>query len=176
MKTTPIHLFQFAAALAILNALGACQNHRAAHTSNDVNAEVQISETLVALHHAAATADERTYFALYAPEAVFLGTDATERWSLSEFKAFAMPYFQTESAWVYEPLERHIDVSSDGSFAWFDERLMNARLGETRGSGALRKQGDRWLIVQYNLTIPIPNELADEVAGMIREYESDSPD
>lgn len=132
-----------------------------------------IEATLNALHESAATADEEVYFSLYAPEAVFLGTDATERWTLAEFKAFAEPHFQGESAWVYTVIERHIDVSSDGDFAWFDERLFNERLGETRGSGALRRDGDQWRIVQYNLTIPIPNDLADDVASMIRAYEAD---
>lgn len=136
----------------------------------------RIASTLDQLHRAAATADEDVYFALFAPEAVFLGTDATERWPLSEFRSFAMPYFQRDSAWVYEPLERHIDLAPEGGFAWFDERLHNARLGETRGSGALRKIDGRWRIVQYNLTIPVPNDLADDVAAMIREHEASRPD
>ena len=85
-----------------------------------------------------------------------------------------MPYFQGDSAWVYEPLERHIDIAPGGRFAWFDERLMNARLGETRGSGALRLIDGDWRLVQYNLTIPIPNDLADEVAARIRAWEADS--
>lgn len=130
---------------------------------------VSAQETLDALHLAAAQADEETYFNLFAPNAVFLGTDATERWPLNDFKDFALPYFQGESAWVYTVIERHFDLAPDGGFAWFDERLRNARLGETRGSGAMRKIGGQWKIVQYNLTIPIPNELADEVAQMIRE-------
>lgn len=120
-------------------------------------------------HNAAAMADEDRYFSHFASDAVFLGTDASERWTLDEFRAFAAPYFQRDSAWVYRMLERHITVSTDRRFAWFDERLFNDRLGETRGSGVLSRRGSRWLIEQYNLTIPIPNDLANEVAATIRE-------
>jgi hypothetical protein len=130
-----------------------------------------IDTTLDTLHAAAATADEAVYFDLYTPDAVFLGTDATERWTLEEFKAYAMPYFTTrESAWTYQPIERHVSVGAGGDVAWFDERLTNAKWGECRGSGVLVKDAGRWRIAQYNLTVPIPNDLLPTVAGMIREH------
>ena len=44
-------------------------------------------------HKAAADADEVRYFGYAAPEFVFLGTDARERWDLASFRAFAHPYF-----------------------------------------------------------------------------------
>lgn len=159
--------------VAIVIAIPGCASSGPAPDRSSVSGgAAEIDRTLDALHNAAATADEDTYFALFAPDAVFLGTDATERWPLPAFKAFAMPYFQRDSAWVYETIERHIDVAPGGDFAWFDERLMNARLGETRGSGALRRIDGAWRIVQYNLTIPVPNNLADEFAERIREYEA----
>ena len=68
-------------------------------------------------------------------------------------------------------IERHISISADGATAWFDERLDNASLGETRGSGVLIRSGDRWQVVQYNLTIPIPNALAGDVVRQIRAHE-----
>lgn len=136
-------------------------------TPSRIEAKRAIGDVLDTLHASAASADEDAYFALYAPEAVFLGTDATERWTLSAFRAFAMPYFQRDSAWIYEPIERHVALSPDGRFAWFDERLMNERFGECRGSGALRLIDGQWRITQYNLTIPIPNDLVDEVVARI---------
>jgi hypothetical protein len=36
-------------------------------------------------HQAASVADENTYFGHMSPDAVFLGTDATERWELTSF-------------------------------------------------------------------------------------------
>ncbi len=132
-----------------------------------------IGEVLDTLHHAAAVADEDVYFNLYTPDAIFLGTDATERWTLEEFKAYALPYFTTrESAWVYRSAERHVFIDATGDCAWFDERLTNEKWGECRGSGALVKRGDRWLIAQYNLTVPIPNDLLAPVVEMIRELEA----
>ena len=171
MKSTRLSLLALLVLLALIPVLAAaCANWGggAAFTATRIDKDdASINATLNALHHAAATADEDTYFGLYAPGAVFLGTDATERWSLAEFRAYAAPYFQRESAWVYTLIERHI--SHAGKFAWFDERLMNDRFGETRGSGVLRKIHGAWRIAQYNLAIPIPNDLAVEVARRIRE-------
>ncbi len=127
-----------------------------------------VADTLDALHHAAATADESVYFDLFAADAVFLGTDGTERWTIAEFRAYAEPYFQRDSAWVYRALDRRVTIDPGGGVAWFDERLWNDRLGETRGSGVLRRVGGAWKIQQYNLTMLIPNEHADAVARLIR--------
>ena len=38
----------------------------------------------------------------------------------------------------------------------------------TGGTGVVRKIGDTWKIAHYNLTIPIPNDLAKSVVEMIR--------
>ena len=127
------------------------------------------AEVLDALHEAASDADFDRYFTLYAREVVFLGTDATERWSRPEFMAYAKGRFDTGTGWTYQMLERHISVSPDGETAWFDERLDNAGLGETRGSGVLVIEDGGWKIAQYNLTIPIPNELSRDIARQIRD-------
>ncbi len=59
-------------------------------------------------------------------------------------------------------------VSEDGTTAWFDERLFNETYGETRGTGVLVLRDGSWRIAQYNLTIPVPNELASDLVGRIR--------
>jgi hypothetical protein len=41
-------------------------------------------------------------------------------------------------------------------------------LSETRGSGVLVLEGGRWKVAQYNLSIPIPNELVREIVRVIR--------
>lgn len=119
-------------------------------------------------HSAAAVADEARYFRHAAPDFVFLGTDASERWDLAAFRAFAHPYFAKGKAWTFTPRERHVDFAPGGDVAWFDEKLDSASYGDTRGSGVLRHIAGEWKIAQYNLTIPIPNELADEVVAKIR--------
>src|SRR4051812_38120578 len=64
---------------------------------------MDLIEVLDALHNSASKADAAKYFALFAPDAVFLGTDATERWTVDEFKAFAKPYFDQGKGWTYTP-------------------------------------------------------------------------
>lgn len=120
-------------------------------------------------HDAAADADETRYFAAVAPEFVFLGTDATERWTLEAFRQFAHPYFEKGKAWTFLPRDRNVIFSPDGEIAWFDEKLDSASYGECRGSGVVRRMYGKWKIAHYNLTIPIPNDLAKTVVGMIRE-------
>ena len=133
--------------------------------------EGAIGATLDSLHEAAASADFDAYFALYARELVFLGTDATERWNRAEFMAYTRDRFSQGQGWTYTVLERHVSVGPDGRTAWFHERLENARLGETRGTGVLVREDDTWKVAQYHLTIPVPNELASEVAARIRALE-----
>jgi len=135
----------------------------------DPDARAEVAAVLDGLHRAAAEADFDAYFGLYAREAVFLGTDATERWTRAEFEAYARPHFEAGRGWSYEPVERHVRVAGSGETAWFDERLMNESLGETRGSGVLVREDDVWKVAQYNLTIPVPNEIAAEVVARIRE-------
>jgi len=119
-------------------------------------------------HQAAAEADESRYFAHAAPDFIFLGTDATERWNLAEFRTFAHPYFAKGKAWTFTPRERNVIVAPAGNIAWFDEKLDSASYGECRGSGVVRKINGEWKIAHYNLTIPIPNALAKQVVEMIR--------
>ncbi len=133
---------------------------------------VTIDQVLDDWHKAAAGADEARYFGYAAPEFVFLGTDATERWDLASFRAFAHPYFAKGKAWTFVPHDRHVILSPSGDVAWFDEKLESTSYGDCRGSGVLRKIGGSWKIAHYNLTIPIPNELAKEFVESIRTHTS----
>ena len=138
-------------------------------------ARADVARTLDALHDAASKAEGDRYFALFAPSAVFLGTDSSERWTLDQFKAYARPLFAQGKGWTYTPVERHIAVSPDG-WAWFDELLDNAKYGRCRGSGLLRYfDNGQWLIMQYDLSVPIPNELLPHVAGEIRDAVKPKP-
>ena len=134
-----------------------------------------VSNVLDAFHAAAARADEEAYFALLAPNAVFLGTDGTERWDKASFRTFAHPYFAQGKGWTYTPRDRHVELSRDGRAAWFDEMLDNASYGECRGSGALEKVDGGWQIVQYNLSVPMPNDLSKELVARIREAKKAPP-
>jgi hypothetical protein len=130
-----------------------------------------VEATLNRFHEAASRADGETYFALFAPEGIFIGTDATERWTLDQFKAYAMPFFSKGKGWTYVPRNRHVQFSPQGDVAWFDEILENKVYGVCRGSGVLRMQAGTWLICQYHLTIPVPNELARTIVDIIKGAE-----
>ncbi len=118
-------------------------------------------------HAAAAAADEGRYFSHFAPGAVFLGTDATERWTVEDFRRYAHPYFAKGKAWTFHAVSRHVAFSPDGSVAWFDEALDTPNLGPARGSGVLVRTGTEWKIAHYDLSVPIPNDLMKEIKTRI---------
>jgi hypothetical protein len=128
--------------------------------------EKQAADTLDAFHAAASRADSAAYFPLFWKEAVFIGTDKTERWPIRDFIPYAQERFDSGTAWRYRALERHVSISPCGGAAWFDERLENEK-GEARGSGVLLKEPDGWKIAQYNLSFPIPNALLEPFCQII---------
>ncbi len=138
------------------------------------NPEKDVDAVLTALHTAASEANGELYFSLFTDDAVFMGTDATERWSVDDFKAFAEPYFSKGRGWTYTKTERNIFFSADGKTAWFDEMLSNENYGTCRGTGVLVLSDRGWRFTQYNLTIPIPNDLARDFAEEIKELETQS--
>lgn len=125
-------------------------------------------DTLDQFHLAASQADGETYFRLFTDDAVFFGTDASERWTLEAFKAFASPYFESGQGWTYVTTERHINISHEGLHASFDELLHSESYGQCRGTGVLRLVDGQWKVEQYHLTIPLPNALALDVVNQIK--------
>lgn len=129
--------------------------------------EAQVAAVLDDWHRAAARAEEERYFAHFTPDAVFLGTDGSERWTRDAFRAWARPYFQAGKAWDFTASQRHVSVSADGAVAWFDEALTTTNMGPARGSGVLVRREGAWKIAQYNLSVPIPNALLPDVKARI---------
>ena len=130
------------------------------------NADQQndITRLLDGFHSDAANARYDAYFSRFADEAYFLGTDATERWSVAEFMVYAKAPFTSGRGWRYDVVERNIVVSGD--IAWFDEQLDNLKLGRCRGTGVVVRQGSDWKIAHYSLTLLIPNEIAEQVGEL----------
>ena len=128
-----------------------------------------VARTLDALHERASEADEAAYFSLFAPNALFVGTDATEAWSLEQFRAYTHERFATGTGWTYHPNkgDRKISFASDGRTAWFYESLTHERYGQVRGSGVVVFLNGQWRISQYVLSFPIPNEKTQEVVQLI---------
>lgn len=127
-----------------------------------------IGAVLDDFHDAAAKADAERYFGHFTGDAVFLGTDPTERWPLAEFRAWAAPYFERDSAWTYRAIERHVELAPGGDVGWFDEVVRNEKYGDLRGTGVVLRDGELWKIAQYNLTFLVPNEDAAAVLEIIR--------
>ncbi len=131
--------------------------------------EHAVSAVIDDWHDAAAAADEERYFGHMTDGAVFLGTDASERWTKAQFRAYAHPYFAKGKAWSFRSVRRAVTFSTDGAVAWFDEDLATPNLGPSRGSGVLVFDGTAWRIAQYDLSVPIPNGLFDQVKKIIAD-------
>jgi len=139
--------------------------------ANSVWAHKPSDKVLDAFHQAASEADFTRYFSLMDDNAIFLGTDAGERWTKSEFAKYVRPYFSKGKGWTYKSLSRNYTVVEPDSVVIFDEILVNDAYGTCRGSGVLKKGENGWLIVQYNLSVPIPNDIAKKVVQEIRNFE-----
>jgi len=132
----------------------------------------EFEQVLDSFHQAAAEANYEQYMGLLAKDAIYLGTDSSERWNKSEFAAFVKPYFNQGRGWLYQPVERHITYTQASNIAFFDELLENKNYGRCRGSGVLIKTEQGWKILQYNLSIPVPNAIAGQVVESIKAYRS----
>ena len=119
------------------------------------------------LHQDAHEANFQTYFDRYSVDAIFLGTDKTERWTVEEFKAYAKPAFADGHGWTYTVVERNWEGS--GNIRWFDEILFNEKLGHCRGTGVVKLIEGEWKIAHYALTMLVPNEIAAEVGSQTQE-------
>jgi hypothetical protein len=136
--------------------------------------EAEIDKLLDAFHAAAAHSDFNGYFELFAPDGVFIGTDASERWTVPEFKAYAQGPFAAGKGWVYHPRQRHVTITRAPCrcYAWFDEILDSSSYGTSRGVGVVVRTPNGWRIEQYALSFPIPNDLAKAVTEQIKGYEA----
>lgn len=122
----------------------------------------EVNTVLDDWHKAAAAANFDAYFDLMADESIFIGTDPTENWNKKAFMDFARPYFAKGKAWHFTSLERNVYFDNSGKTAWFDE-LLQTQMKICRGSGVLIKQGKKWKIKHYVLSMTVPNENTNEV-------------
>ena len=127
----------------------------------------EINALLDGLHQDAHEGNFQSYFARYTSDAIFLGTDKTERWTIDEFKAYAKPAFADGNGWSYSVVERNWE--GDGDIRWFDEILFNEKLGHCRGTGVVQLIEGEWKILHYALTMLVPNEIAAEVGALTQE-------
>lgn len=136
--------------------------------------ETEVAAVLDRLNAASTAADADAYFALYTPDARFIGTDAGEHWTVEQFRAYATPYFEQGKGWSYPATARVITIApiECRCVAWFEEQLTNDNYGRTRGSGVMRLTDGGWKIEQYVLSLAVPNDLASPIARIIKAYET----
>ncbi|MFZ4427004.1 MAG: nuclear transport factor 2 family protein [Saprospiraceae bacterium] len=130
------------------------------------SAESELEQLIDGWHHAAAVADEDTFFGLMAPYGIYIGTDASERWLRDELKAWAKSAFDRESAWAFTSKDRTIRVSDDNRHAWWDE-LLDTWMGVCRGSGVLENTAGGWKITHYQLSLTVPNDKIERFKKMV---------
>lgn len=130
----------------------------------------QINAFIDEWHEDAANA-RMAYFDKIARNGVYIGTDKTELWNRDEFKAWAKRFFERKSAWKFHSTKRNVYMSQDKKFIWFDE-LLDTQMGPCQASGVIRKTDKGFEIEHYQLSIAVPNEVADKVTRTIKEFES----
>jgi ketosteroid isomerase-like protein len=125
---------------------------------------LQIGVMLDAQHLAAANADVNAYFGHFADDAIFIGTDASERWDKETFRKWSMPYFDAGKAWSFRSVDRNITIDKSGEIAWFDE-LLSTQMKICRGSGVAVKENGIWKVKHYVLSMTVPNSVSDTVVA-----------
>jgi len=126
----------------------------------------QINHLIDEWHLAAAQANVDRFFGFMNEESIYIGTDASERWTKKEFVAFAKPYFDKGKAWDFKPYDRDLHVTNDGKIAWFSE-LLTTWMGVCRGSGVLKKTTSGWKLEQYHLSVTVPNEIIRDFISLV---------
>lgn len=166
MKKLALISFYLTAVFCFTNTAAQVKN-----TQENIKAvERQINKTVGKWHKAAAEANFENYFDLMTEDAIFIGTDATENWSLPEFKKFSKPYFDSGKAWSFKTLDRNLYVHENLRVAWFDE-LLDTHMGICRGSGVLMKEKGKWKVHHYVLSITIPNENVEEITKIKKQFD-----
>lgn len=142
-----------------------------------VHAQTPVDSLLNQWHDAAANADAEKYFSCFEnDQSIFMGTDPTERWTISEFKLWAQPFFERGEAWTFLPSSRVVYFNHDRTVAWFDEVLESQHMGSVRGSGVLIQTIHGWKIAHYNMSIPIPNGVTKSILEQIDHYSNPKPE
>ena len=117
-------------------------------------------------HHAAAIADEDAFFGFMTKEAVYIGTDATERWLRDELAEWSKKYFERSTAWAFTPISRNITFGPAKNIAWFDE-LLDTWMGTCRSTGVVQKVDGQWKLVHYQLSLTLPNDKLEDFKKLI---------
>ena len=136
--------------------------------TESIDEAAAINALMDAWHHAAAIADEDTFFGTMSADGIYLGTDATEKWQRDVMKEWSKKYFEQDSAWDFKANNREVYISKNKKTAWFDE-LLDTWMGTCRGSGVLRKTEEGWELVHYNLAVAVPNDTVNDYIKLLKK-------
>ncbi len=145
----------------------ACNNTQTPHHLS--HQKPVINKLLNQWHKDVATYNYTDYFDAMDEDMVFVGTDASERWTKKEFMKFSKPYFDSEKTWNFKPVKRNISIYENT--AWFDE-ILDTWMGICRGSGVLVYKNNQWKITQYVLSVTVPNKVVTQVIQLKKAKDS----
>ena len=117
-------------------------------------------ETLMNLWHQSASKSNASIFfdSLMWPEAIYLGTDISEKWKRDELKYWSASAFEKDTAWDFKVNRRSIYKNEfDNNIIWLEEDLLTW-MGPCRGSAVLIKKNQQWKIMHYNLAVAVSND------------------
>lgn len=133
--------------------------------------EIRIINRVLDSWHERASVADTAYFELFAPKAMYLGTDPKEIWTVQKFKELYMGYFLRGNAWNFKMKNRRVYLGDFGHYAWFDETL-DTWMGLCRGTGVMEKVASgKWRIKHYSLTVLVPNDKIKDYVNMLNRAE-----
>lgn len=136
-----------------------------------------INRVIDDFHDAAANGDEARYLGHLSDDAVFMGTDETERWPKHpDFAGHVEARFENGRGWDYESIDRNVRVSDGGTFAWFDEVVYSESNGRFRGTGVLVNESGRWKIAHYAMSFLIDNADWERVIAITKRTDTATSD
>lgn len=159
-------LFKSAAGWKIIQ-ITDTRNKEGCQTAED-QPEATVNQFIDNWHKAAASADADAFFGSMSKDAIYIGTEAGERWLRDDLREWSKKYFERESAWDFKPTIRHVYFSENGDYAWFEERL-DTWMGECHGSGVLKLATKGWKIKHYHLSVTVPNDKIEAFKKLVGE-------
>ena len=149
--------------------LGSCSNSLQNNKSDHL--EDTIHKLINQWHQNAANSNLEAYIDFMDSTCIYVGTDATEKWTKDEFEIFCKPYFDKKKTWDFKSIDRTLTLDQNQSTAWFYE-ILQTHMGTCRGSGVLKYKNQQWKLQQYILSLAIPNEDMNEVKKVIQYNDS----
>jgi hypothetical protein len=144
-----------------------------AHAASADPALVKQVDAFVDGWHDDAAHARMAYFDKIAADGVYIGTDRGELWQRDAFRDWARKYFEgRKSAWRFRATRRNVYASADGKLIWFDELLDTPNMGHCMASGVIRRTAKGFEIMHYQLSMAVPNEIADQVTGLVKQAEA----